>query len=393
MSKKFLVEKKTIDLIVESMHRFKLEIDTACLANGIEPSQLDAVKKQLGEIGVSVTRNIPEIEKRAITKKMGDVCGNEKEIDVMLNFMHDTPSKKLLIVGKENSGKTVTLDEAFKRSPLYHEEVLEAKDFLEKETFNVNRLLPIIFVLDICGQEETLYKLKSFKKMIKSKNISKIILVCREIDEKVALSFDIWIDIKSPGFTDTFEFLSEKRPDLLDGITKEKAFSIFNEQGATFFNFVKALASKDYAPDIALSDFDVAIRLCKIVYKEKDRSVVRTELEKHVRANDNDKTESLFKTIPYFNFLDHYIVENTYNYFNTRKEIFYDVVLMLDRMQKNKFYVETDDVVDFLANGIPAVESNRPVLLPYIHEYLLYKDKKKKGLVKKKKKVNDDESE
>jgi hypothetical protein len=226
--------------------------------------------------------------------------------------------------------------------------------------------------------------------MIKSKNISKIILVCREIDDKAALSFDIRIDIKSPGFTDTFEFLSEKQPDLLDGITKEKALSIFNEQGASFFNLVKALASKDYAPDIALSDFDVAIRLCKIIYKEKDRSVVRAELEKHLRANEKDTTESLFKTIPYFNFLDHYIVENTYNYFDTKKEIFYDVVLMLDRMQKNKFYVETDDVVDFLADGIPSVESRKAILLPYIHEYLLYKNKMKKGLVKKKKKGNEE---
>ncbi len=391
MAKKNHLEAKTLNLIVESMQRFKLEIDTACLANGVLPSQLNDVKQELAKMGITVTRNIEKLEKRSLAKKLGDVCGNEKEIDAMLNFIHDTSSKKLLVIGKENSGKTITLDEAFNRADVYHEEVSDLKDFLEKQIYMVNRLMPIIFIIDISGQEENAFKLKNFKKMLASSNVSKIILVCREIDEKSVIKFDIRVDIKSPGFTDTFEFLSEKRPELLEDIDKEKALKIFDENGCSFFNFTKALVSKDYAPDIATSDFDMAIHLCTSIYKEQDRSLVRSELEKHVKATEKDKTDSMFKVIPYFNFLEHYVVENTYNYLNTDAKPFYEVTLMLDRMHKNRFYVDIDDIVDYLANGIPVVESSKPVLLPYIHEYLLYKDKKKKGTIKKKKQEESEE--
>jgi hypothetical protein len=65
---------------------------------------------------------------------------------------------------------------------------------------------------------------------------------------------------------------------------------------------------------------------------------------------------------------------------------------MLDRLHKNRFYVDIDDIMDYLAHAIPAVESSKPILLPYIHEYLLYlKTKKKKSPKKKKDEHNDDE--
>lgn len=390
MAKDNHFEEKTLNLIIDSMQRFKLEIDTACLANGIDPSELDAVKKALIRMGVDVTRNLEKVEKRSISRKIGDVCGNEKEIGEMLNFIHDRESRKLLIVGKENSGKTITLDEAFKRTDVYHEEVDDIKQFLDGQTYNVNRLLPIIFIVDISGQEGAIIKLKRFNMMMNSKNVSKIILVCREIDEKITSKFDMRIDIKSPGFTETFDFLLEKRPELLEDIDKEKAAKIFNECGGTLFNFIKALLAKDYAPDIATSDFDIAIKLTSLIYKEKDRNKVKNELEKHVKASEKDKSESLFKVIPYFNFLEHYVVENTYNYFNTCTSSFYEVVLMLDQIRQNRFYIEIEDIIDYLAYCIPHVESTKPVLLPYIHEYLLYLKNKKKKAFKKKKKDDDE---
>lgn len=368
-----IVVKTKLDIAAEAVRSINLSVENACMAFDLDENEALALKALFAESMIVTNKFKEEIKKKSLFRRVGDVCGLDKNLAEIISFLNGD-LKKLSVVGPPNSGKTILLDEALSISGLYNERVYDIDHFFKNRIYAAGTLFPIVHVIDASGNEDALIKTKGFKNFKKTQAFNKIIVVSRGIDPRW---FDEVITMEPPDFDTVLAFLRDKRPSLLDGTSDEHLKRTFDLVNGSFYGFVSALESIETGSCFLNGKAtDLAIHLVKLIYTEKDRETVLSTLDKHVKLLFTDKKETGSPIIHYIGFLEDYLVENVGNYYHPGDPEFFTAIKVLGMINAARFVLGSEGVVSMLAYAMPpSGRETRPVL-PEVHSKTMYIERK-----------------
>jgi len=373
-----IADEKTIEMIRSVATQFKITLDLSCKMHDIEEGKIstlvDFIEKTYDD---KFVKKIDDVKKKSVNRSFrGAVCGLTDEIEATKSFLESVESGILVVIGKEYSGKTTVLNKSLEGKEIYLNYIDEINDFLDKKQYMNVYAFPILYIIDNIDDMKVDKKHKAFlSKMFSEKKMrNKVVITARMLDDALLEKATV-VRVEQIPFTLVHDFFKDYKPGLIEDVSYKTLFEAYDNCGRSFYKFYRWLAKKE---DIVTtrSVLKVLSDATKQIYTGTDRNAVHAMLSEKL-VDDDDKNDAP-DTMTYFNQLEGYLVENTFNFFDTSDPAFQHNLDILDYMRKNRFTIETEKVVNLLAHGMKtSTKTGQNVLLPYSYTYIKYKAGKK----------------